>query len=587
LLRTAFRTIGRYRSIDGPDIVADDSRVPFTQNAPRTAQRVTTVDLRRLIVIARAWLPLMVVAALVAGAAAFVVSNLQQKVYEAKATLIVGQALSATNPDYSQLLVAQNLSATYAAVAKTRPILESVVAELGLKVDPDELAKHIEVSAPRDSTFLMITAQDPAPARAADIANALARQLIASAPTIQGRAAEFQKSIDQDLAATQDLIGTSQARADALLEIKDRTKEQEAELQALEGRLASLRSTYATLLSFSSPSATNLLTVVEPAEAPTAFVLPRTLLNTLLAAAIGLLVVVGIAFLVEQLDDSIKDPGAVQEVAGLSTLATIARIRSARGQRKIYLLVGILYPRSGTAEAYRTLRTNVEFASVDAPLHTLLVTSASPGEGKTITAANLAVVFAQAGRAVLLVDADLRKPAVHEMFDLPNSRGLTTMLRDDMVGLDTVAHSTEQANLRILTTGPLPPNPAELLGSQRMQAVLENLLRSADLVIFDSPPLQAVTDAAVLSSFTDGTLLVIDAGRSRRRVVRMAMESLTRAGANSIGAVLNRVPARAQHAYGGYYGAAPGSADVTTPGADVPGVAPERPGPSVDVPGPS
>jgi capsular exopolysaccharide synthesis family protein len=544
------------------------------------------VDLHRLIVMARAWLPLMVVAALVAGAAAFVVSNLQQKVYEAKATLIVGQALSATNPDYSQLLVAQNLSATYAAIAETSPILESVIRELNLEVDPGELAKRIEVSAPRDSTLLMITAQDPDPARAAAIANALAEQLIASSPTIQGRAAEFQKSIDQDLAATQDLIGASQARADALLAITDRTKEQEAELQALEGRLASLRSTYATLLTFSSRSATNLLTVIEPAEAPTSYVLPRTLLNTLIAAVMGLLVVVGIAFLVEQLDDSIKDPAAVQEVAGLSTLGTIAKVRADRGRREMYRLAGLLYPRSSVAEAYRMLRANVEFASVDEPLHTLLVTSAAPGEGKTMTASNLAIVFAQAGRTVILVDADLRRPGVHVMFDLPNIRGLTTMMRDDTVGLDTVVHTTEQANLRILTTGPLPPNPAELLGSHRMQAVLETLLRNADLVIFDSPPLQAVTDAAVLSSFTDGTLLVIDAGRSRRRVVRMAMESLTRAGANAIGAVLNRVPARGQYGYGGYYGAAPGSADVATQGADVPGAAPERPGPPVDVPRP-
>jgi capsular exopolysaccharide synthesis family protein len=549
------------------------------------AQRLTPVDLRRLIVIARAWLPLMVAAALVAGTAAFVMSNLQQKVYEAKATLIVGQALSATNPDYSQLLVAQNLSATYAAVAQTRPILDSVIAKLGLQVDPDELTKRIAVSAPRDSTFLMITAQDPVPARAADIANAVAQQLIATSPTIQGRAAKFQESIDQDLAATQDLIATSQARADALLGIKDRTQAQEAELQALEGRIASLRSTYATLLSFSSPSATNLLTVVEPAVAPTAYVLPRTLLNILLAAAIGLLVVVGIAILVEQLDDSIKDPAAVQKVVGLSTLGTISKVKTERGRREMYRLVGLLYPRSSVAEAYRTLRANVEFASVDEPLHTLLVTSAAPGEGKTMTASNLAIVFAQAGRTVVLVDADLRRPGVHVMFDLPNTRGLTTMMRDDTVGLDTVAHATEQVNLRILTTGPLPPNPAELLGSHRMQAVLKTLLRSADLVIFDSPPLQAVTDAAVLSSFTDGTLLVIDAGRSRRRVVRMAMESLTRAGANAIGAVLNRVPARAQYSYGGYYGAAPGSSDVTTHGADLPGVAPKGPGPSVDVPG--
>ena len=527
----------------------------------------------------------MIVAAVLAGTAAFVVSNLQQKIYEAKATLIVGQALSAANPDYTQLLVAQNLSSTYATVAKTRPVLESVIKELGLEATPSQLADRVQVDAPRDTALLTIAAQDAVPARAAAIANALAEQLIAVSPTIQGRAVAFQKSIDQDLAATQDLIQATQARADALIAVEDRTADQEAELQALEGRLASLRSTYATLLSFSSGGATNLLTVVEPADTPTSSVWPRTLLNTLLAAALGLLIVVCLAFLVEQLDDSIKDPDAIQEVVGLGTLGTIARMRSPRGRGKMYLLVGILYPRSGTAEAYRTLRTNVEFASVDAPLHTLLVTSAAPGEGKTLTSANLAVVFAQAGRSVILVDADLRKPGVNEMFELSNSHGLTTMLRDDAVSVDTVAQPTEQANLRILTTGPLPPNPAELLGSNRMQAVLGRLRQSADLVIFDSPPLQAVTDAAVLSSFVDGTLLVIDAGRSRRRVVRVAQQALARAGANTLGAVLNRVPTHTQYTYGEYYGHKRGSTEEPARSDGLPSVAPELLNTAADVPG--
>jgi protein-tyrosine kinase len=182
------------------------------------------------------------------------------------------------------------------------------------------------------------------------------------------------------------------------------------------------------------------------------------------------------------------------------------------------------------------------------------VTSSVPGEGKTVTAANLAVVFAQAGRSVLLVDADLRKPGIHQMFDLTNGRGLTTVLRSDEVSLDVVFQPTEEPNLRVLTTGPLPPNPAELLGSQRMRTVVDRLLARDELLIFDSPPLEAVTDSAILSSFLDGTLLVVDAKRSRRRSVRLGCESLRRAGANVIGAVLNRDQGRAQGVYADYYG---------------------------------
>ena len=188
---------------------------------------------------------------------------------------------------------------------------------------------------------------------------------------------------------------------------------------------------------------------------------PRTLLNTLLAAALGLLVVVAVAFVAEQLDDRIKDPDAVQDVTGLSTLGIIARMTTGRGRKEFYQLAGLLYPRSTFAEAYRTLRTNIEFASLDAPMRTLLVTSSAPGEGKTVTAANLAIVFAQSGRRVILVDADLRKPGVHSIFDMSNTRGLTDLLRHQSISVDVVANPTEQDNLRVITTGqsrPIRPN---------------------------------------------------------------------------------------------------------------------------------
>jgi succinoglycan biosynthesis transport protein ExoP len=512
------------------------------------------VELRRQIAIIWAWFPLLVVSVLLAGTAAFLVSSQLPKTYESKATLIVGQSLSAVNPDYTQVLVSQSLSSTYATVATTRPILENVITKLDLGVTTDELAKNVRADAPVSSTLLMIVAQDGNPSRAAAIANALATALIAASPAIQGRQAEFQQSIDADLQATQDQITATQATVDTLSALAARTPAQDADLATLEGRLVSLRSTYTTLLTASSSNASNLLSVIEPAVAPVAPISPRPLLNTLLAAALGLLISTGVAFGAEYLDDSVKDSDKVQEVANLSTLGTIGRMSGDKGRSAIYRLVTLLYPRSGVAEAYRTLRTNIEFASLDQDAKTLLVTSSIPGEGKTVTAANLAVVFAQAGRRVLLVDADLRKPGVHVIFDLPNAHGLTTLLRSDGISVDAIVQMTEQANLRILTTGPLPPNPAELLGSQRMRTVLDRLKIDEDLVIFDSPPLQAVTDSAILSSFVDGTVFVIDAQHGRRRAVRAAREALAKAGANVLGAVLNRIPARANSDYASYYG---------------------------------
>lgn len=511
------------------------------------------MDLRRQIAIVRRWLPLLGACVLLAGIAAYEVSNLQQKVYEAKATLIVGQSLSSVNPNYNQLLASQTLSTTYASIATTRPILNDVIGRLSLTVSSDELAKHVQASAALDSTLLTITTQDPDPAQAAAIANAVADELIAASPAIQGRVTDLQQFIQADLTATQEQITATQAEIARLGSLASPKPTDVTELDTLQGRLTTLQATYATLLSISSDNASNLLSVVEPAVPPTSPVAPRPLFNALLAATVGLLLGAAIVFVVEYLDDRLKSAEEVEGAVGLPTLGLITRMRHNRGSSEIYRLAALVYPRSVVAESYRTLRTNIEFAAVDRPVRTLLVTSAIPGEGKTVTAANIAVVFAQAGRQVILVDADLRKPGIHLLFDLPNSQGLTSLLRTDEVTLGAVAQTTDQANLRIVTTGPLPPNPAELLGSQRMRTVLERLQVGDDLVVFDSPPVQAVADAAILSSYLDATLFVIDARHSHRGAVRQARQSLAKAGAAVLGVVLNRTQGT-NSSYGGYYG---------------------------------
>jgi len=204
------------------------------------------------------------------------------------------------------------------------------------------------------------------------------------------------------------------------------------------------------------------------------------------------------------------------------------------------VLVTFTDPRSPVAEAYRQLRTNIQFSSLDRPLRTLLVTSTSQEEGKSTTLANLAVTIAQTGNNVVLVDCDLRRPSLHEIFGLSNASGLTNVV---MEGTPSQLPLQESGipNLQVLTSGPLPPNPAELLGSQRMVEVIDQLRERAGYILCDSPPVIAVTDAAVLATRMDGVLLVLRAGRTKRELAQKAKAILEKVNANLVGVVLNNV----------------------------------------------
>jgi len=204
-------------------------------------------------------------------------------------------------------------------------------------------------------------------------------------------------------------------------------------------------------------------------------------------------------------------------------------------------LITVADPRSPVSEAYRTLRTNLDFSSLDKPLKTMLVTSAGPEEGKSTVLANLAVTTAQAGKKVILVDCDLRRPTLHNIFNLKNDVGLSTMVVDDAAMESPPLQDTGVEGLQLVSSGPLPPNPAELLGSRRMEEIVAALLERADVVFFDAPPVVAVTDAAVLATKVDGVLLVINAGGTKRDYARAAKARLEKVNANLLGAVLNNV----------------------------------------------
>jgi capsular exopolysaccharide synthesis family protein len=201
-------------------------------------------------------------------------------------------------------------------------------------------------------------------------------------------------------------------------------------------------------------------------------------------------------------------------------------------------LVTLIDPRSAAAEAYRTLRTNIEFANVDEPLHTLLATSAAPTDGKSIAVANLAVAMADGDRPVVLVDADLRRPGQHALFNLSNEKGFTNLFRDNAALEHPPFQPVPNTSLRVLTSGPLPPIPGQLLASKKMDDIIAHLATLAEIVIFDAPPIVTVNDASLLASRVDGVLLIVKAGHTKRDYVKAAKERIEQVNARLIGAVL-------------------------------------------------
>ncbi|WEG13382.1 CpsD/CapB family tyrosine-protein kinase [Pullulanibacillus sp. KACC 23026] len=234
-------------------------------------------------------------------------------------------------------------------------------------------------------------------------------------------------------------------------------------------------------------------------------------------------------------------------------MAFKSKRRRTEGARKERSLISHYSPKSPTTEQYRTIRTNIEFSQVDKTVRTLVVTSASPGEGKSTTTNNLAVVMAQQGKQVLLIDADLRKPTTHYTFRLANQQGLSTVLTRQSTLEDTI-RKTEIDNLFVMSSGPVPPNPAELLTSTAMKKMIEQAKEVFDVIIFDSPPVLAVTDAQILSSYSDGTVLVVASGSTETESAKLARDLLLKSQAKLLGVVLNRKSKKDKNGYYYYYG---------------------------------
>jgi polysaccharide biosynthesis transport protein len=514
------------------------------------------MELKQYVSVVWKWLWLIVLAVAVASVSSYYASKSATKVYQASATLMVGQDISNPNPDTIQVYTSEQLAQTYAQMARRQPVLKGVVDALKLSIPWEDLKGQVSAVPIAGTNMMEIKVVDTNPLRAQVLANEIAHQLILQSPTptdqkqdqrqqfVNSQLSDLEKRIEQANSSIEELQSSiaNEVSARRIQDIQNQIATQQSQLNIWQ-------TNYANLLTYAK-GGSNYLSVIEPASQPTYPINANTRQNVMLAAMIGLALAVAAAFLMEYMDDTVKTPEDVQRTLNSTSLGMIARITPVA--QPADALIAATHPQSSIAEAYRVLRTNLQFAALDNPATSLMVTSGSPGEGKSTTLANIGVVIAQGGKRTLLVDTDLRRPTLHRVFGLTNKQGLTNLLLADAPDIAGTAQATSIPNLYVLTSGPLPPNPAELLASKRMDALVSLFKKSYEAVLYDSPPILAMADSAILASKVHEVVMIVDSGRTRSDVSKRAKEAIEKTGATLLGVVLNRQSMR-RSGYGYYY----------------------------------
>lgn len=527
------------------------------------------MELRQYFAIVRKWWWLLALTTLLATGTAYYVSSSAPPVYRATATLQIDRGGDPRDDPTRVIQTSEAIASTYVIQIKSPGLLQEVRERLGVQMSADKIKEMLIVSQMGDTQLINITAEGHDPTFVKALVDMVAqvfieRETASQEARFQARLSELEAQVatlEADIEETQKAIA-SLGDPDELPEF--------AQLEL--ARLESQRSNQQTRLMILLQSAeefrlamaryTTRIDIFDPAELPKEPVGPEVLQTTGLAAVTGLMIGAGVAFLLEYLDDTIKTPLDAKRALDVNVLGGLPRHDDDRET-----LVTVKRPQGPISEAFRKLRTSIQFTDLDHPMRTLLVTSPMPTDGKSFIATNLAVTIAQSGKSVILVDSDLRHPVQHRAFDLPKFPGLREGLiaGQDLTGArgeneaavpPDLLQATEVEGLQILTAGEHTPNPAEVLGSQTFQRFAAHLAEQADYVIFDSPPVLAVTDAVVLSHMTDGVILVLDCGQTRIPAAAQAMERLRGVGSRVLGAVLNRVPARGDgyYYYQYYYG---------------------------------
>ncbi len=494
-------------------------------------QQITLKDYLRVL---RGHRGIIALSTLIVLATTMAASFLQTPVYQATAEILLQPRSNESlfDTQTGQRRDPNRAVQTEIQVLTSQPVRDAVTQMIGV-------TPPISVSPVAETDVIRVRSQRTSPDQAAAVANAYARSYI-----------DFRRkqAVDDVLAAAQEIqrkIASLQPQIDAI-KVPEATRENPNPAtppakEALVQQQALFRQKLDEL-QVDAALRTGGAQLVTPAAAPTSPIKPTPVRNAAVALVAGLVLGVALAFLAEYLDDSIKVKDDLERAGGLATLGLIPRVADWK-ERQRPLVVSIDEPKSPAAEAYRALRTSIQFMRLDRPLQTIQVTSPAAAEGKTTTLANLAVTLATAGERVVVVDCDLRRPRIHDFFGLANTVGFTSVLLGDLPMSAALQSVAGQEGLTVLASGPIPPNPAELLAGYRAREVLIALQANADIVLLDCPPVLPVTDAAVLAGRVDATVLVATAGTTSRKAVQQACETLRQVQAPLVGAVLNGVGA--------------------------------------------
>jgi succinoglycan biosynthesis transport protein ExoP len=495
--------------------------------------------LRTCFVVLRRWKWWVISLALLGLAASVALSLQQAKQYSATAQLLVqspygqGTSLGSTPQEVTATDVQTDLQ-----IATSAPVVALVRAKLGS-------APSVAASEVAQTNVIALTAVSSTPARAALIANTYAGAFVKQTQvTAIGNLTTASTALRQGINSLGAQIKSLQKQANAAIQVNALINQQ----AVLKEEVAQLQINWA--------AATSGVGFITPAYAPTSPSSPKPVEDALLGLAAGLMLGLGVAVLKNSLDDTLTSKEAAERSGGAPAIVMVPMVSSWRKRNRAEI-ASRAEPTSPAAEAYRSLRTSLQFARQSHELRTLLVTSPAATEGKTSTLANLGVVFAQAGERVALVSCDLRRPRLGRFFEIGEQTGLTTVL----LGQQTLEQALQQVpgydGLWVLGAGAVPPNPAELLDGPQAREIFSALRENFDLVLVDSPPALPVTDALVLSKYADGTLLVVAAGQTRRAELRRAAERFAQADSPIVGIVLNKVTM--QSGYGSGYGYGYGS----------------------------